>query len=66
LVHYGAGFTHSDVYDLPIHLRKFYLKELADAKKRENPEAKKQDFTPGQIPTYLKDEHAKFNTPVKK
>lgn len=30
-----------DVYRLPIHLRNFYYKQLADIKKKENEEVKK-------------------------
>ena len=41
LIYYGEGFTHSDVYDMPIYLRNFYYKELADTRKKENDEIKK-------------------------
>ena len=40
-MYYGVGFTHSDVYDMPIYLRNFYYNELVDAKKKENDEMKK-------------------------
>ena len=42
-MYYGAGFTHSDVYDMPIYLRNFYYQELLDAKKQENENIKKQN-----------------------
>ena len=30
-----GGFTQSEIYDMPIYLRKFYLRELIAAKKKE-------------------------------
>jgi len=41
LMYYGKGFIHSDVYDMPVYLRRFYYKELVDSKKKENDEMKK-------------------------
>ena len=41
LMYYGQGFTHSDVYDMPIYLRNFYYKQLLDTRKKENDEMKK-------------------------
>ncbi|MEY4457034.1 MAG: hypothetical protein RLY15_1298 [Bacteroidota bacterium] len=35
-----------DVYRLPIHLRNFYYKQLADAKKQESESTKKTSETP--------------------
>ena len=40
-MYYGQGFTHSDVYDMPIYLRNFYYKQLVDTRKKENDEMKK-------------------------
>ena len=40
-MYYGQGFTHSDVYEMPIYLRNFYYKELSDTRKKENEEIKK-------------------------
>ena len=40
-MYYGIGFTHTDVYDMPIYLRRFYYKELLNAKKAENETVKK-------------------------
>jgi len=40
-MYHGKGFTHSDVYSLPIYLRNFYYKELVDTRKKENDEIKK-------------------------
>ena len=42
-MYYGAGFTHSDVYDMPVYLRNFYYNKLADTRKKENDEIKKQN-----------------------
>tara|TARA_R100000805_G_C3545683_1_gene59237 strand:+ start:27 stop:257 length:231 start_codon:yes stop_codon:yes gene_type:complete len=41
LMYHGQGFTHSDVYDMPIYLRNFYYKQLVDIRKKENDEIKK-------------------------
>ena len=38
---YGAGFTHSDVYRMPVYLRKFYMRKLVDVKKKEQQEIDK-------------------------
>ena len=40
-MYYGKGFTHSDVYDMPIYLRNFYYKQLSDTRKKENDEIRK-------------------------
>ena len=40
-MYYGKGFTHSDVYDMPVYLRNFYYNKLADTRKKENEEIKK-------------------------
>jgi hypothetical protein len=41
LMYYGKGFTHSDVYDMPVYLRNFYHKKLTDTKEKENKEIQK-------------------------
>jgi len=45
----NGGFTQSEVYALPVYLRRFYLKKLVDAKKQE---ASQQDVAsrPGNSP----------------
>ena len=43
LVYYGEGFTFSDVYDMPIYLRNFYLKKLTDTKKEEKKQIDKSN-----------------------
>jgi len=40
-MYYGQGFTHSDVYDMPVYLRNFYFQKLLDTRKKENDEIKK-------------------------
>jgi len=40
-MYYGKGFTHSDVYEMPIYLRNFYYKKLIDTREKENKEIKK-------------------------
>ena len=42
-MYYGKGWTHSDVYNMPIYLRNFYFKKLLDTRKQENEEIKKQN-----------------------
>jgi len=36
-----GGFTHSDIYNMPIYLRNFYFKELQSVKKKEKEEMDK-------------------------
>jgi hypothetical protein len=31
----NGGFTHSEVYNMPVYLRAFYIKQLEDAKTEE-------------------------------
>ena len=40
-MYYGQGFTHSDVYDMPIYLRNFYYNKLVETRKKENEEVRK-------------------------
>ena len=42
-MYYGKGWTHSDIYSLPVYLRDFYYKRLADTRKKENEEQKKHN-----------------------
>ena len=44
-MYYGVGFTHSDVYEMPIYLRNYYYKKLVSAKEKENAEIKKSQQT---------------------
>ncbi len=38
-----GGFTWSDLYTMPVHLRRFYLDKLTEVKKKEREEAEKQN-----------------------
>lgn len=35
MCYYGNGYTFKDVYQMPVHIRMFHYKKLADAKKKE-------------------------------
>jgi len=41
LIYFGSGFTHSDVYNMPTFLRRFYFNKLSETKKKESEEIKK-------------------------
>jgi len=41
LMYYGAGFTHSDIYEMPIYLRNYYYNKLVETRTKENKEVKK-------------------------
>ena len=41
LVYHGQGFTHSDVYTMPVYLRTFYIQKLIKSKKEEEKQIKK-------------------------
>jgi len=51
MVQHGNGFTWSEVYFMPIHWRRFYMKQLVDLKKKEKEEydkaSKKRSSTGG-------------------
>jgi len=40
-MYYGEGFTHSDVYTMPVYLRNFYYTQLVETRKKENEQVKK-------------------------
>ena len=40
-MYYGNGFTHSDVYNMPTYLRRFYSNKLSDQLKKEHKNAEK-------------------------
>ena len=47
LCYYGnGGFTHEQVYNMPIYLRRFYLKSIQSAVDKENEEIKKVQNKP--------------------
>ncbi len=37
----GGGFTFSDVYNLPIHIRRMYLNQVLEIKKKEQEQIQK-------------------------
>ena len=37
----NGGFTHSEIYSMPVYLRTFYYRELIDIKKSEKEEMDK-------------------------
>jgi len=39
----NGGFTYGDVYEMPIFLRRFYLRMLIEQKEKENDQAKHQE-----------------------
>tara|TARA_R100000388_G_C7207190_1_gene141695 strand:- start:77 stop:280 length:204 start_codon:yes stop_codon:yes gene_type:complete len=43
LVHFGKGFTFRDAYTMPVHLRKFYLKEIIKVAKKKEEHIKKSN-----------------------
>tara|TARA_R110001583_G_scaffold178755_1_gene334755 strand:+ start:335 stop:475 length:141 start_codon:yes stop_codon:yes gene_type:complete len=43
MIYYGKGFTFSEVYNMPIYLRIFYLSEMAELREKENEEIKKEN-----------------------
>ena len=36
IAYYGNGFNHSELYNMPIPLRRFYAQKLIDAKNKES------------------------------
>lgn len=45
LLYHSNGFTHTEVYQMPVYLRKYYLKLLQDQREFEK-NASKKDKTP--------------------
>ena len=41
IYHGNGGFTHTDLYNMPIYLRNFYYKKLLDTKKEEQKQSEK-------------------------
>ena len=39
----GGGFTFSDMYNLPLHIRRLYVNQLVEIKKKENEEINKSN-----------------------
>ena len=53
LIYYGQGFTHDDIYTMPVYLRRFYSNSLLDEKKKEKEASEKSNQSnprdPGKI-----------------
>jgi hypothetical protein len=49
MVYYGNGFQWTELYNMPVWLRKFYLKKLEDAKAQEK--KAREDATKSSSPT---------------
>ena len=49
-MYHGNGFTHSDVYNMPTYLRRFYSNKLTDQLKKEQKEAEKANKKSSTIP----------------
>jgi hypothetical protein len=50
--HSNGGFTHGEIYHMPIYLRRFYIKKLVDVKKQESAQyesASKNTKSPSKI-----------------
>ena len=41
LIYHVSGFNHSDVYSMPVYLRRFYLNTLVEQRKKEEKEVEK-------------------------
>ena len=41
IAYYGNGFTHDELYNMPVPLRRFYAQQLVDAKNKEAEQIKK-------------------------
>ena len=41
MYHGKMGFTHTELYNLPVHMRNYYYKKLVDVRKQENDEQDK-------------------------
>jgi hypothetical protein len=47
MVYYGkGGFNFEDLYNMPVFLRNFYLKEMNDAVEKQNAEMEKATKSP--------------------
>lgn len=58
MVYYGKGFTWTELYNMPVWLRKFYFRKMEDAiiaeseKRKKTPKNQKQKIDkPGIVPT---------------
>jgi len=49
-MYYGNGFTHSDIYNMPTYLRRFYSNKLTDQLKKEQNDAERAHKQSSTIP----------------
>ena len=49
--HSQGGFMHSDVYSMPVYLRRFYVQCLVKAKKEEEKQMQKANKKPSKTPS---------------
>ena len=42
MAYHDSGFTWTELYNMPIYLRKFYERQLIDIRKKENEEARRR------------------------
>ena len=45
IAYYGNGFSHNELYNMPIPLRRFYAQKLVEAKQKEAESIKKASQT---------------------
>jgi len=53
LCHYSNGFTFNDVYNMPVHWRRYYMKKLVDIKEKESAAYKSSSSPPKTIQRQL-------------
>ena len=53
MVYYGEGFTHNDIYGMPVYLRKFYSQQLVKIKEEEKKQMEKANKKPSSTPSRL-------------
>ena len=40
MVYHGEGFTFTELYQMPIHLRTYYMNKMIESRKKENDDIK--------------------------
>ena len=53
LVHHGNGFTHSDVYTMPVYLRKLNMQFLIEEAEKRNPKSEEKSTNILGIPDHI-------------
>ena len=54
IAYYGNGFSHNELYNMPVPLRKFYGRKLVEAKKKEADSYKKSQDSQIARPAFQK------------